>query len=189
MLLAETARIRETEWQAVCRPDDTTAPPVYPRPWSETDTVDGTDVSAATFDVGNALYDLALEHVALNDLTPKRTAADTTAAQRAGAGPINLHLPDVRDHRGARLWNDLFDSCQQALGLGRDSVHALVRLAGERSCVEIDEILYELREHAIGVVNTVDDKACQERVSATCARRGISLLLPQARSTIATAAA
>lgn len=164
--LAETTCIRETEWQAVCRAAETTTHNVFPRPWSATATVDGTEVSAATYDVGSALYDLALEQMAPEE----------------NASPVRLHLPDIRDHRGARVWNDLFDSCQQRLGLGRGTVHALVRIAGERSCVEIDEIIYELREHIVAVVNTIDDQACQELVSATCTRRGV-LQVAEANST------
>ncbi len=173
-LLPDSACIRATEWQATCHASETGSEPnLCPRPWSATATVDGTEISAATYDVGTALYDLA--------------ESDTTS-------PVIVHLSDVHDHREARVWNDLFDSCQHTLGLGRNRVHTLVRIAGERSCVEIDEIIYELREHIVAAVHVDDEGSYGELVSATCKRRGIRLhrsdqSTPGQSSTVATAAA
>lgn len=67
-----------------------------------------------------------------------------------GAGPY-FYLPKLESHREARLWNDVFLLAQQTLGLPRGTIRATVLIETLPAAFEMDEILYELREHAAGL--------------------------------------
>ncbi|MBA2364143.1 MAG: malate synthase A, partial [Chloroflexia bacterium] len=67
-----------------------------------------------------------------------------------GAGPY-LYLPKLESHLEARLWNDAFVLAQQRLGLDRGTVRATVLIETLPAAFEMDEILYELREHSAGL--------------------------------------
>src|SRR5205807_1941833 len=67
-----------------------------------------------------------------------------------GSGPY-FYLPKLEGHREARLWNDVFQFAQDRLGIPRGTIKATVLLEVVTSAFEMDEILYELRDHAAGL--------------------------------------
>jgi len=91
-----------------------------------------TDMSASLFDAGLYLFHNAAERVA------------------RGSGPY-LYLPKLESHHEARLWNEVFIHAQAALGVPRGSVRATVLIETLPAAFQMDEILYELREHSAGL--------------------------------------
>ena len=67
-----------------------------------------------------------------------------------GSGPY-FYLPKMESHREARLWNEVFCWSQDALGMPRGTVKATVLIETLPAAFEMDEILYELREHSAGL--------------------------------------
>ena len=115
--------------------DETATLIVRPRGWHLLEKhclIDGEPVSASLFDF--ALY-LANNHEAL---------------KRAGTGPY-FYLPKMESHLEARLWNDVFVAAQDALGIPRGTVKATVLIETILAAFEMDEILYELRQHSAGL--------------------------------------
>jgi malate synthase len=108
---------------------------VRPRGWHLPEKhvlVNGEPVSGALFDF--AIY-LANNHEAL---------------ARAGTGPY-FYLPKMESHLEARLWNDVFLAAQDALGMPRGTIKATVLIETILAAFEMDEILFELREHSAGL--------------------------------------
>jgi malate synthase len=108
---------------------------VRPRGWHLVEShvlVDGAPMSASLFDAGLYLFHNAAERVA------------------RGSGPY-LYLPKLESHFEARLWNEVFVAAQERLGVPRGSVRATVLIETISAAFEMDEILYELREHAAGL--------------------------------------
>jgi malate synthase len=108
---------------------------VRPRGWHLVEKhvlVDGTPVPASLFDFGLFLFHNG------------RTLLDR------GSGPY-FYLPKLESHLEARLWNDVFVHAQQALGLPRGSIRATVLIETILAAFEMDEILYELRDHSAGL--------------------------------------
>jgi malate synthase len=108
---------------------------VRPRGWHLTEKhaqLDGAPISASLFDFGLYFYHNARE------LTSR------------GSGPY-FYLPKMESHLEARLWNDVFVAAQDALGIPRGSIRATVLIETLPAAFEMDEILYELREHASGL--------------------------------------
>jgi malate synthase len=108
---------------------------VRPRGWHLPEKhvyIDGEPVSAALFDF--ALY-LANNHEEL---------------ARHGTGPY-FYLPKLESHLEARLWNDVFVAAQQQLGLAHGTIKATVLIETLLAAFEMDEILYELRDHVTGL--------------------------------------
>ena len=108
---------------------------VRPRGWHLEERhvlVDGAPMSASLFDAGLFLFHNAAEVLS------------------RGSGPY-LYLPKLESHLEARLWNDVFVHAQAALGVPRGSVRATVLIETILAAFEMDEILYELREHAAGL--------------------------------------
>ncbi len=68
----------------------------------------------------------------------------------AGVGPY-YYLPKLESHLEARLWNDVFVFAQDALGIPQGTIRATVLIETIPAAFEMDEILYELREHASGL--------------------------------------
>src|SRR5688500_17176131 len=95
-------------------------------------TVDGEPVSASLFDFGLYFY-----HNARGLLG-------------RGSGPY-FYLPKMESHREARLWNEVFVAAQEWLGIARGTIRATVLIETILAALEMDEILYELREHAAGL--------------------------------------
>jgi malate synthase len=67
-----------------------------------------------------------------------------------GSGPY-FYLPKLENHQEARLWNDVFVFAQQELRIPQGSIKATVLIETITAAFEMDEILYELREHAAGL--------------------------------------
>ncbi len=67
-----------------------------------------------------------------------------------GTGPY-FYLPKMESHLEARLWNDVFCFAQDELGISRGSIRATVLIETILAAFEMDEILYELRDHSSGL--------------------------------------
>ena len=67
-----------------------------------------------------------------------------------GSGPY-YYLPKLQSHREARLWNDVFTFAQERLGIEHGTIRATVLIETIPAAFEMDEILYELRDHAAGL--------------------------------------
>jgi malate synthase len=67
-----------------------------------------------------------------------------------GSGPY-FYLPKMESHLEARLWNDAFNFAQDALGIERGTIKATVLIETLPAAFEMDEILYELRDHSAGL--------------------------------------
>jgi len=89
--------------------------------------------------VSGALFDFALF-----------IANNHTALAQRGTGPY-FYLPKLESHLEARLWNDVFLATQEVLGLPRGTIRATVLIETVPAVFEMDEILHELREHAVGL--------------------------------------
>jgi malate synthase len=72
------------------------------------------------------------------------------ALQAKGSGPY-FYLPKIESHLEARLWNDVFTHAETALGIDHGTVRATVLIETIPAAFEMEEILYELREHASGL--------------------------------------
>ncbi len=64
---------------------------------------------------------------------------------------VGFYLPKLESHLEARLWNDIYVRAQQLLGIPRGTIRATVLIETILAAFEMDEILYELREHAAGL--------------------------------------
>jgi len=108
---------------------------VRPRGWHLPDKhvrIDGAPVSGSLLDAGLFLFH---------------------SAQRLldrGAGPF-FYLPKTEHHLEARLWNDVFVFAQDALGIPQGSVRATVLIETLPAAFQMEEILFELREHSAGL--------------------------------------
>src|SRR4029079_263205 len=67
-----------------------------------------------------------------------------------GSGPY-FYLPKMESHLEARLWNDIFNRAQDELGIPRGSIRATCLIETVVAAFEMDEILWELREHSAGL--------------------------------------
>src|SRR6202158_2442800 len=67
-----------------------------------------------------------------------------------GSGPY-FYLPKLENHLEARLWNDVFNFAQDALGIPRGTIRATVLIETILAAFEMEEILYELRDHSAGL--------------------------------------
>jgi malate synthase len=94
--------------------------------------VDGKPMSGSIFDFGLYFFHNAKELLS------------------RGSGPY-FYLPKVESHLEARLWNDIFVEAQAKLGVKRGSIKATVLIETILAAFEMDEILYELREHSSGL--------------------------------------
>ena len=94
--------------------------------------VDGEPMSGSIFDFGLYFF-----HNAIELLT-------------RGSGPY-FYLPKMESHLEARLWNDIFIRAQNALDIRHGSIKATVLIETILASFEMDEILYELREHSAGL--------------------------------------
>ncbi|KAF6810393.1 malate synthase [Colletotrichum sojae] len=95
-------------------------------------TVDGQPISGALFDFGLYFFHNAKELVS------------------RGAGPY-FYLPKMESHLEARLWNDVFNTAQDYVGIPRGTVRATVLIETISAVFEMDEIIYELRDHSSGL--------------------------------------
>ena len=72
------------------------------------------------------------------------------AQMERGTGPY-FYLPKLEKHEEARLWNDVFVFAQEYLGIPRGTIRATVLIETITAAFEMDEILYELRDHSAGL--------------------------------------
>jgi len=108
---------------------------VRPRGWHLEERhvlLDGAPLSAALFDFGLFFFHNARELVA------------------RGSAPY-FYLPKLENHLEARLWNDVFVLAQDELGLPRGTIKATVLIETILAAFEMDEILWELRQHSAGL--------------------------------------
>jgi malate synthase len=108
---------------------------VRPRGWHLDEkhvTVDGRRVSGSLFDFALFMFHNAKELIA------------------RGSGPY-FYLPKMESHLEARLWNDVFVLTQKELGIPQGTIKATVLIETILAAFEMDEILYELREHSAGL--------------------------------------
>ena len=68
----------------------------------------------------------------------------------SGAGPY-FYLPKLESHLEARLWNDVFVQAQALLGIPQGTIRATVLIETLPAAFEMEEILYELRDHSSGL--------------------------------------
>ena len=73
-----------------------------------------------------------------------------TALRERGTGPY-FYLPKLESHLEARLWNDVFTYSERELGMAPGTIRATVLIETILAAFEMDEILYELREHSAGL--------------------------------------
>src|SRR5687768_4453592 len=95
-------------------------------------TVDRQPVSGALFDFALFFFHNARELIA------------------RGSGPY-FYLPKMESHLEARLWNDIFVASQEEMGLPNGTIKATALIETVVAAFEMDEILYELREHSAGL--------------------------------------
>lgn len=108
---------------------------VRPRGWHLDEhriIVDGKPMSGSLVDFGLHVFHNAEELIA------------------RGSGPY-FYLPKIENHREARLWNDVFRMAQQLLVIPEGTIRATVLIETITAAFEMEEILYELREHSAGL--------------------------------------
>jgi malate synthase len=108
---------------------------VRPRGWHLLEpglTVDGASIAGGLFDFGLYFFHNAKAQLA------------------RGTGPY-FYLPKLESHLEARLWNDVFVFAQQQLGIANGTIKATVLIETLPAAFEMDEILYELRDHMAGL--------------------------------------
>jgi malate synthase len=125
----------ETDQKTYELDEETATLLVRPRGWHLEEKhfqVDGRPMSASLFDFGLYMFH------------------GGRAAIENGTGPY-FYLPKLESHLEARLWNDVFNWAQDRLGITRGTIKATVLIENILAAYEMDEILYELREHAAGL--------------------------------------
>jgi malate synthase len=108
---------------------------VRPRGWHLPErhvVVDGEEVSGSLFDFGLYVFHCAKAQIA------------------KGATPA-FYLPKLESHLEARLWNDVFSDAERELGVSHGTFKATVLIETLPAAFEMDEILYELRDHIVGL--------------------------------------
>jgi malate synthase len=75
---------------------------------------------------------------------------NAAALIQKGSGPY-FYLPKMESHLEARLWNNVFNFAQDELGIPRGTIRATVLIETILAAFEMDEILYELRDHSAGL--------------------------------------
>ncbi|KAK7952337.1 malate synthase [Apiospora hydei] len=108
---------------------------VRPRGWHLEEkhvTVDGEPISGSLFDFGLYFFHNAFESV------------------KQGFGPY-FYLPKMESHLEARLWNDAFNLGQDYIGMRRGTIRGTVLIETILAAFEMDEIIYELRDHSSGL--------------------------------------
>ncbi|KAI0019915.1 malate synthase [Xylariomycetidae sp. FL0641] len=108
---------------------------VRPRGWHLEEkhvTVDGEAISGSLFDFGLYFFHNAFESI------------------KRGTGPY-FYLPKMESHLEARLWNDVFNLAQDYIGMPRGTIRGTVLIETILAAFEMDEIIYELRDHSSGL--------------------------------------
>src|SRR5208282_865405 len=108
---------------------------VRPRGWHLPErhvTVDGHEMSGSLFDFGLYVFHCA-------------------RAQMAQGATVAFYLPKLENHFEARLWDDVFSHAERELGVAHGAFKATVLIETLPAAFEMDEILYELRDHIVGL--------------------------------------
>ncbi|KAJ3371338.1 Malate synthase, glyoxysomal [Allomyces arbusculus] len=108
---------------------------VRPRGWHMDEKhllIDGEPCSASIFDFALYFYHNAWKSIEI------------------GQGPY-FYLPKMESHLEARLWNDIFNQAQDTIGMPRGTIRGTVLIETILAAFEMDEIIYELREHSSGL--------------------------------------
>ena len=108
---------------------------VRPRGWHLVEKhllVQGQPISGSLFDFGLYFFHNAAE------------------LKRRGSGPY-FYLPKMESHREARLWNNVFNFAQNTLGIPQSTIRATVLIETLPAAFEMDEILFELKDHSAGL--------------------------------------
>jgi malate synthase len=116
-------------------PQSTTTLLVRPRGWHLNERfllIDGQPISGSLFDFGLYFFHNAKELI------------------KRGTGPY-FYLPKMESHLEARLWNNVFNFAQDYIGIPRGTIRATVLIETLPAAFEMEEILYELRDHAAGL--------------------------------------
>lgn len=94
--------------------------------------INGEPISGSLFDFGLYFFHNAKELI------------------KQGLGPY-FYLPKIESHLEARLWNDVFNLAQDYIGIPRGTIRATVLIETILAAFEMDEIIYELRDHSAGL--------------------------------------
>ena len=130
-----TIKYRSSDGRDYRLDDDVATLLVRPRGWHLPERhmlVDGAPVSGSLFDFGLYFFHC------------------TGRLLANGSGPY-FYLPKMESHLEARLWNDVFCFAQDELGVPRGTIKATVLIETLPAAFEMDEILYELRDHSAGL--------------------------------------
>jgi malate synthase len=133
--VAGTLELTTPEGKHYSLHDETATIVVRPRGWHLTEKhvlVDGERMSGSLFDFGLYFFHCA------------------QAQLDRGSGPY-FYLPKVESHLEARLWNDAFVLAQDHVGIPQGTIRATVLIETYPAAFEMEEILYELRDHASGL--------------------------------------
>src|SRR5256714_10517214 len=133
--IRRTIRFRSPEGKDYELNEQTAVLLVRPRGWHLDEKhvlVDGKQITGALFDFGLYFFHNAKELI------------------KRGSGPY-FYLPKMESHLEARIWNDVFNRAQDALGTPRGTIRATVLIETIPAAFEMDEILYELRDHSAGL--------------------------------------
>jgi malate synthase len=133
--IRRTIEFQSPEGKAYRLKDEVAVLFVRPRGWHLVEKhlrVDGEPVAGGLFDFGLYLFHNAKELLS------------------RGSGPY-FYLPKMESHLEARLWNDVFNLAQDEIGIPRGSIRATVLIETILAAFEMDEILYELRDHSAGL--------------------------------------
>lgn len=130
-----TIEFTNPDGRVYCLADQIATLIVRPRGWQLVEKhvlVDGQPISASIFDFGLFIFHNGHELV------------------QRGSGPY-FYLPKLEGHREAWLWNEVFNAAQDALSMARGTIRATVLVETMLGAFEMEEMLYELREHAVGL--------------------------------------
>ncbi len=133
--IARTISFTSPEGKSYRLKDEIATLMVRPRGWHLEEKhvlVDGKPMSASLFDFGLCFFHNAQRLIA------------------KGTGPY-FYLPKLESHLEARLWNEVFKLAQEELGLPRETIKATVLIETILAAFEMEEILFELREHIAGL--------------------------------------
>jgi malate synthase len=124
-----------TSGKAYALKSETAVLMVRPRGWHLPErhvVVDGAEMSGSLFDFGLYVFHCAKAQIA------------------KGATPA-FYLPKLESHLEARLWNDVFSDAERELGVPHGTFKATILIETLPAAFEMDEILYELRDHIVGL--------------------------------------
>jgi malate synthase len=133
--VTRTIRFTSPDGKDYCLKKKTATLMVRPRGWHLNDKhfmIDGRKVSGSLFDFGIYFFHNARELVG------------------RGSGPY-FYLPKLENHLEARLWNDVFIFAQNELGIPHGTIRATVLIENVLASFEMEEILYELKDHSAGL--------------------------------------